>query len=564
MKDAWLFTSGGGPPDRAGGGSGRGSRCAPPPRRAPIVTGLHSRDPVGAGVVRSPGPAGYDSRTHLDEGLGWRSSGVGPSHIAETRVPEARNQHPPQEEVSLPQHRKVGQERSSGGVRTVFPTVRLSPVPRHAGERGVEAHERVHRKTASTARKEVSCRGWRLPARRHSSSQLHRRTLPLATLAALEVYLINEGRFRQLSRTGAALRSRRWNPLGLPAIYTSLAHLGSMLEVFGRAGSTEPDGLPHRVPNLDTSGLRRAGLGTARLAGLGRYRAFPRDRSRVGRIGGNGRPGRPVLRRTTVGTQRDPHSTPPGLQARPDSRNGGGLMKGSACRAGRTSVARAREPHRTAPALHARKPRQPVADVWSVGPRSAPPLRRCLQISTLKCRRLPHPQTRSRCPSPRSLVARARQPSLWRSRSLLIGFGGARSVRPIAGSLAAPTHGDINMRIYEPGSRGWHLKRFVTSTTQVPPVPGIYVLSQIRTTEGLPVSIRHLYIGKSQNLGRRLDQHTMRTEVQPELQRFMMAHHNTLWVWYTTEIAPHSLNELEVLLIRDLHPKFNTHHKPKR
>ena len=60
------------------------------------------------------------------------------------------------------------------------------------------------------------------------------------------------------------------------------------------------------------------------------------------------------------------------------------------------------------------------------------------------------------------------------------------------------------MRIYEPGSRGWKLKRFVTSTTQVPPIPGIYVLSKLHTAEGLPTSWNHVYIGQSKDLRRRL------------------------------------------------------------
>ncbi len=118
------------------------------------------------------------------------------------------------------------------------------------------------------------------------------------------------------------------------------------------------------------------------------------------------------------------------------------------------------------------------------------------------------------------------------------------------------------MRIYEPGSRGWKLKRFVTSTTQVPPIPGIYVLSQLHTAEGLPTSWNHVYIGQSKNLRRRLDQHTMRTEVRPELHRFMEACHNGLWVWYTTDVDTDTLSDLEIVLIRQLRPRFNRLHNP--
>ena len=118
------------------------------------------------------------------------------------------------------------------------------------------------------------------------------------------------------------------------------------------------------------------------------------------------------------------------------------------------------------------------------------------------------------------------------------------------------------IRIYEPGSRAWHLKPFVTSTTQVPPVPGIYVLSELHTSEGLPTSFNHVYIGKSKDLRGRLDQHTMRTEVYPELRQFMEANHATLWIWYTTTLEPYALGELEVLMIRELQPRFNRLHNP--
>ena len=118
------------------------------------------------------------------------------------------------------------------------------------------------------------------------------------------------------------------------------------------------------------------------------------------------------------------------------------------------------------------------------------------------------------------------------------------------------------MRIYEPGSRGWKLKRFVTSTTQVPPIPGIYVLSQLHTAEGLPTSWDHVYVGQAGDLRRRLDQHTMRTEVRPELHRFMEVYHDSLWVWYTTDVAAAALSDLEIVLIKQLQPRFNRLHNP--
>ena len=89
------------------------------------------------------------------------------------------------------------------------------------------------------------------------------------------------------------------------------------------------------------------------------------------------------------------------------------------------------------------------------------------------------------------------------------------------------------------------------------------MLSELRTKEGLPTSLAHVYVGKTQNLRRRLDQHTMQTEVHRELREFMENYHDKLWVWYTTDVSLHDLSELEILLIQDLSPRFNTVHRPR-
>lgn len=50
----------------------------------------------------------------------------------------------------------------------------------------------------------------------------------------MQVYRIHDRHFDALSGEGAALRSGRWNPHGVPVIYTSLAYEGSLLEVLAR------------------------------------------------------------------------------------------------------------------------------------------------------------------------------------------------------------------------------------------------------------------------------------------------------------------------------------------
>ena len=58
--------------------------------------------------------------------------------------------------------------------------------------------------------------------------------LRLADLTPLEVYRIHDRRFPALSGTGAAVRGGRWNPQGVPVVYTSAAYEGAVLEMLTR------------------------------------------------------------------------------------------------------------------------------------------------------------------------------------------------------------------------------------------------------------------------------------------------------------------------------------------
>ena len=51
----------------------------------------------------------------------------------------------------------------------------------------------------------------------------------------VQVYRIHDRRFHALSGRGAALKGGRWNPPGLPVVYTSAAYEGTLLEVLARA-----------------------------------------------------------------------------------------------------------------------------------------------------------------------------------------------------------------------------------------------------------------------------------------------------------------------------------------
>lgn len=116
------------------------------------------------------------------------------------------------------------------------------------------------------------------------------------------------------------------------------------------------------------------------------------------------------------------------------------------------------------------------------------------------------------------------------------------------------------IQVFEHDSRAWTLKRFGTSNAGIPAAKGIYILTHLTTFEGFPVQWECVYVGRSKNLRRRLDEHTLRTEVHPRLRRYIARHHDTMWIWYTSQLMSHSLEDLEESIIKHLRPRFNAIH----
>ena len=115
-------------------------------------------------------------------------------------------------------------------------------------------------------------------------------------------------------------------------------------------------------------------------------------------------------------------------------------------------------------------------------------------------------------------------------------------------------------QVFERDSRPWNLKRLGTSNLVVPATQGIYVLSHLTTFEGFPVQWEHVYVGRTIDLRRRLDEHTPHAEAEPRIRRYIVRHLDTMWVWYTTQLMLLSLEELERSIIRRIQPRFNVVH----
>ena len=55
---------------------------------------------------------------------------------------------------------------------------------------------------------------------------------------SVQVYRVHDRRFSALSGFGAGVRGGRWNPRGVPIVYTSLAYEGALLEILAHMGAS--------------------------------------------------------------------------------------------------------------------------------------------------------------------------------------------------------------------------------------------------------------------------------------------------------------------------------------
>ncbi|HEV2800555.1 MAG TPA: GIY-YIG nuclease family protein [Pyrinomonadaceae bacterium] len=90
----------------------------------------------------------------------------------------------------------------------------------------------------------------------------------------------------------------------------------------------------------------------------------------------------------------------------------------------------------------------------------------------------------------------------------------------------------------------------------VPPMAGVYAYAEVTSVAGLPVAIEWVYVGKTNNLRRRLAEHEPLSETHPELRQWFLARHPNAEVWYTVAKFE-SVAELERRLIREARPRLN-------
>ena len=85
----------------------------------------------------------------------------------------------------------------------------------------------------------------------------------------------------------------------------------------------------------------------------------------------------------------------------------------------------------------------------------------------------------------------------------------------------------------------------------------VYSYGEVTRVDGVPVAIEWVYIGKSINLKKRIEQgHDSHRESNPELWRWMgqLKRNRELWFAY---VEIDNLDTVERLLISEIKPKFN-------
>ena len=102
----------------------------------------------------------------------------------------------------------------------------------------------------------------------------------------------------------------------------------------------------------------------------------------------------------------------------------------------------------------------------------------------------------------------------------------------------------------------WQRKHISSSNSHVPARPGLYVIGHNHTYNGLEIGRVYVYVGKTENLRRRLGEHAPDNEENPELRKYLQQWIGHAMCWYAI-MDKSELNKGERELIRKLQPCCN-------
>lgn len=110
----------------------------------------------------------------------------------------------------------------------------------------------------------------------------------------------------------------------------------------------------------------------------------------------------------------------------------------------------------------------------------------------------------------------------------------------------------------------WRCKAATTSLSRVPTTPGIYAYGHdAKKLHGLEAGRMYVYIGESDNLRRRLEQHLPANEQNPGLQKYLSENLSVAKCWYCPmdSVSASLRRKIEAELIQFFTPEFNTRNK---
>lgn len=109
----------------------------------------------------------------------------------------------------------------------------------------------------------------------------------------------------------------------------------------------------------------------------------------------------------------------------------------------------------------------------------------------------------------------------------------------------------------------WRMKHVSSSNAHVPAQPGLYAIGHDETCLGLEVGRVYVYIGQTDNLRRRLEQHAPVKEKNPGLRKYLQANVGEAKYWFAIADKK-DLTKMERQLIRRFTPQYNTKDKPRK
>lgn len=124
--------------------------------------------------------------------------------------------------------------------------------------------------------------------------------------------------------------------------------------------------------------------------------------------------------------------------------------------------------------------------------------------------------------------------------------------------VGAAYPGDERERTCPPQKLRWSTLGTVHGKNlNIPESPGVYGYAEVTRVQGLPVSVRWVYVGKAVNLRRRISNgHDYRYEKNPRLRAWIGRNPRNAELWFAC-VEASDVDGVERSLIADIQPEFN-------